>query len=165
MKSAVSAIAILILFSTHSFAEDLKRLSLDTAAGASPVVETDTEVKTEGAGSVKITTRWPATVFLGEVDGLDGENAGLVYKADVKTDLEGAAYLEMWAHVDGNRYFSKGLNDPVKGRSDWKTVATPFFLQKGQKPDKVTLNLVIEGAGTVWIDNIVLSKEPLQQSK
>jgi hypothetical protein len=36
------------------------------------------------------------------------------------------------------------------------------MLQKGQNPDKVTLNLIINGKGTVWIDNIVLSKEPLK---
>ena len=38
---------------------------------------------------------------------------------------------------------------------------TPFLLQPGQKPGKVTLNLVVNGKGTVWIDDVVLSKEPL----
>jgi hypothetical protein len=37
-----------------------------------------------------------------------------------------------------------------------------FRFQKGQRPDKVTLNLAINGKGTVWIDDIVLSKEPLK---
>ena len=36
------------------------------------------------------------------------------------------------------------------------------FVQKGQKPNKVTLNIVINGKGTVWIDDIVLSREPLE---
>jgi hypothetical protein len=36
------------------------------------------------------------------------------------------------------------------------------MLQKDQKPDKVTLNLIMNGKGTVWIDNIVLSKESLK---
>jgi hypothetical protein len=36
------------------------------------------------------------------------------------------------------------------------------MFQKGQKPDKVVLNLVINGTGTVWIDDIVLSKAPLK---
>jgi hypothetical protein len=30
------------------------------------------------------------------------------------------------------------------------------------RPDKITLNLVINGTGTVLIDDIVLSKEPLK---
>jgi hypothetical protein len=54
------------------------------------------------------------------------------------------------------------MNDPVKGKSDWKTIQTPFMFQKGQKPDKVTLNIVINGKGTVWVDDIVLSKEALK---
>jgi hypothetical protein len=54
------------------------------------------------------------------------------------------------------------MNDSVQGKSDWKTIRTPFLFQKGQKPDKVTLNIVINGIGTVWIDDIVLSKEPLK---
>ncbi len=33
---------------------------------------------------------------------------------------------------------------------------------KGERPDKVTLNVVINGKGTVWADDIVLSKEPLR---
>jgi hypothetical protein len=49
----------------------------------------------------------------------------------------------------------------VKGNSEWTSIQTPFLLQKGQAPDKVTLNLIVNGKGTVWIDNIVLSKEPL----
>lgn len=37
------------------------------------------------------------------------------------------------------------------------------MFQKGQDADKVTLNLLINGKGTAWIDDIVLSKEPLKQ--
>ena len=67
----------------------------------------------------------------------------------------------MWVSVDGGHYFSRGLDDQVQGKSDWKTVQTPFMFQKNQKPDKVTLNVVIKGIGTVWVDDIVISKEPL----
>jgi hypothetical protein len=119
-------------------------------------------VKAEGKGSIKITTQWPTTICLGEVTGPDIEGAKLVYKAKVKSDLEGTAYLEMWAHVGGGQYFSRGMNDVVKQKTDWKIIQTPFFFQKGQKPAKVTLNVVINGKGTVWIDDIGLSKEPLK---
>ena len=54
------------------------------------------------------------------------------------------------------------MNDVVQGKSDWKGIQTPFMFQKGQKPTKVTLNIVINGQGTVWVDDIVLSKEPLK---
>ena len=90
------------------------------------------------------------------------ENAKLLYNAKVKSDLDGSAYLELWAHVGGGQFFSKGMNDVVSQKTDWKIIQTPFLFQKGQRPDKVTLNLVINGKGTVWIDDIVLSKEPLK---
>ena len=88
--------------------------------------------------------------FLGEVSGVNIESAKLVYKAKVKSSLKGTAYLEMWAHVAGGQDFSRGMNDVVKNTSDWKSIQTPFLFQKGQKPDKVTLNIVINGAGSVW---------------
>jgi hypothetical protein len=39
---------------------------------------------------------------------------------------------------------------------------TPFFLKKGENPDNVKLNLVINGKGTAWIDDIRVLKGPLQ---
>ena len=162
MITRLVVVSMLALLTSLSHAQDLRRLSLDDASSASPKIETDATVKVEGRSALRITARWPTVVYLGEVAGLDVENAKLVYTARVKTELNGMAFLELWAHVAGGRYFSKGVNNPVKGTSDWKTIHTPFLFQQGQKPDKVTLNLVINGTGTVWVDDIVLSKEPLQ---
>jgi hypothetical protein len=143
-------------------AGDLKKLSLDDIATLGLTIQNDANVKVEGNGSIKISTLWPTTVCLGEATGLDIENAKLIYKADVKSQLEGTVLLEMWVHVGGGQYFSRGLNSTISGNSDWKSIQTPFMLQKDQKPDKVTLNLIMNGKGTVWIDNIVLSKESLK---
>jgi hypothetical protein len=149
----------LALVASSTGAEDVRRLNLDDASLIGTTIQTDTQVKVEGKGSVKITTRWPTTICLGEVTGLDVESATLIYKAKVKSALDGTAFLEMWAHVGGGQYFSRGMNDVLSQKTDWKTIQTPFVFQRGQKPDKVTLNLVINGKGTVWIDDIVLSKE------
>ncbi len=162
MKRLLAMLAALTLFCTSTYAEDVKRFSLDDASAIGTTIQTDPDMKIEGQASVKITTRYPTTVCLGEVDRLDLENTRLVYKAKVKSDLNGAAFLEMWAYVGKNRYFSKGMNDPVKGKSDWKSIQTPFIFQKGQNPETITLNLVINGQGTVWIDDVVLSKAPLK---
>lgn len=156
----VFALASLMLINP-AMAQELKKLGLDDAASIGLQIQNDASIKVEGKGSLKISTWWPTTVCLGEVSGLNIENAKLIYKAKVKTDLQGSAHLEMWVSVGGGHYFSKGLNDQVKDKSDWKTVQTPFIFQKGQKPDKVTLNVVINGIGTVWVDDIILSKEPL----
>jgi hypothetical protein len=153
---------VLLLIGGPALAQDLKRISLDDTSALGLQIQSDSAMKAEGKASIKISTKWPTTVCLAEVTGPDVQNAKLVYKAKVKSDLQGTAFLEMWAHVGGGQYFSRGMNDPVQGKSDWKTIQTPFFFQKGQKPTRVTLNIVINGIGTVWVDDIVLSKEPLK---
>lgn len=155
-------VTVWLLASSSVQAQELRKLSLDDVSTIGLRISSDSAVKTEGNGSVKIETVWPTTVCLGEVAGLDVEDAKLVFKAKVRSDLEGSAFLEMWVQVGDGQYFSKGMNDPVKAKSDWKSVQTPFMFQKGQRPEKVTLNLVINGKGTIWIDDIVLSKEPLK---
>jgi hypothetical protein len=55
------------------------------------------------------------------------------------------------------------MNDVVEARSEWKTIRTPFLFQKGQKPEKITLKLGVNGRGTVWIDDTVPSREPRPQ--
>jgi hypothetical protein len=160
-RMLVAAFASLLLIINPVTAQELKKLGLDDATLVGLQIQNDATIKVEGKSSLKISTLWPTSVCLGEVPGPDIENAKLVYKANVKTNLQGSAYLEMWVNVGGGHYFSKGLNDQMKDKSDWKTVQTPFIFQKGQKPDKVTLNVVINGIGTVWVDDVVLSKEPL----
>ena len=87
----------------------------------------------------------------------------LVYSAQLKSDLEnGRAYLEMWCVIPGKgEFFSRGLAQPITGLTNWTTLQTPFRLEAGQTPTNVKLNLVIEGVGTVWIDDIKLLSSPL----
>jgi len=162
MKRTFAIVMVLTMVTSLAIAADLKKMSLDDASIIGTTIQTDSKVKTEGIASVKITTQYPTTVCLGEVAGMNVENTKLIYKAKVKSELDGVAFLEMWAHLDGGQYFSKGINNPIKGKSDWKSIQTPFMLQKGQKPDKVILNIVINGKGTVWIDDVVLSTAPLE---
>lgn len=152
---------LLILMCGAVPAEELETISLDDAAVIGTTIRTDTEVKVEGQAAVRITTLHPTLVCLGEVAGPDIEGATLIFSARVKSALEGSAFLEMWAHLAGGQYFSRGMNSVVDGHADWAVIQTPFIFQKGQKPDKVTLNIVINGKGTVWVDDIVLAKEPL----
>ncbi len=151
-------ICLFMLAYTPSFAADLIKLNLDDVSSLGLTIESDSQIKVEGKGSIKITTRHPTTVCLGEVTGLDLENSTLNYSARVKSQLNGSALLEMWVQVGGGRYFSRGLNATIKGNSDWQLIQTPFIFQKGQNPDRITLNLIINGTGTVWVDDVVLSK-------
>jgi hypothetical protein len=161
MKLILTIGIILALSVNPAIGEDLTKLNLDNASGLGTTIQSDSHVKTEGRASIRITTLHPTTICLGEVTDLNIENAKLIFRASVKSDIDGVAFLEMWAHVGGGSYFSRGMNDPVEGKTDWKPIRTPFIFQKGQSPEKVTLNLVINGKGTVWIDDVVLSKAPL----
>lgn len=146
--------------------EELKRFPIDNLEGiiTTSGVEFDKEVSSDGNGSLKITATRPTVVKLYEVRGLDIENAKLIYQAKVRTqDVQGKAYLEMRIHFPRRgEFFSRGLQRPVTGTSDWRTIETPFSLKEGQNPDYVKLNLSITGKGTAWVDDIRLLKRPLK---
>lgn len=145
---------------------EIKRYPLDSADGVitQSGVMFDKENSSDGRGSLKITAQEPTVVRIFETGDIDIENARLTYQARVRTEgVEGQAYLEMWCSFSGKgEFFSRGLQSPLSGTTNWSTQETPFFLQKGENPDNVKLNLVINGKGTVWIDDIRLLKGPLK---
>ncbi len=122
------------------------------------VVELDPRGSSDGKGSFKISANQAGTMPLFETGDLDLENARLIYQAKLRSEkLEGNAYLEMWCHFPGKgEFFARGLPDQIRGDTGWVSAETTFFLKAGENPDNVKLNLVIEGKGTVWIDQIKL---------
>ena len=145
---------------------ELKTYPINGMAGilTSDGVTLDTHVTSDGHGSLQIKADKPRTVRLYETGDIDIENARLLYRARIRTQgVEGQAYLEMWCHFPGRgEYFSRALQSPLSGTTDWTTQETPFFLKAGENPDNVKLNLVIAGKGTAWIDDIHLVRGPLQ---
>ena len=145
---------------------ELKRFPIDSMEGiiTRSGVGIDKDISSDGNGSLRITSTKPTVVRLFEVGDIDIENARLIYQARVRTEnVEGEVYLEMWCHFPGKgEFFSRGLQTPLTGTTEWTTEETPFFLKKGQNPDNVKLNLVINGKGTAWIDDIRLLKAPLR---
>jgi len=145
---------------------ELKKFPIDSLEGVitQSGVQFDKEISSDGNGSLKIIATEPTVVRLYELGGIDVENARLIYQAKVRTEgVEGQVYLEMWCHFPGKgEYFSRGLQTPLTGTTNWTTEETPFFLKKGENPDNVKLNLVINGKGTAWIDDIRVLKGPLK---
>jgi hypothetical protein len=145
---------------------ELKRFPIDSLEGimTQSGVQFDKEVSSDGNGSLKIIATEPTVVRLFELGDIDIENARLIYQAKVRTEgVEGQVFLEMWCHFPGKgEFFSRGLQTPLTGTTNWTTEETPFFLKKGEIPDNVKLNLVINGKGTAWIDDIRVLKGPLQ---
>jgi len=163
----VAAVMLLAfpLFATAQEVE-LKHYPLDTMEGviSQSDVSVDKAAAPDGRGALKIVTDKPVVVRLFETGNLDLENARLIYRARLRTeDLKGQAFLEMWCHFPGKgEFFSKGLQNPLSGTTAWATEEIPFFLKKGERPDNVKLNLVVNGKGAVWIQDVRLLKAPLQ---
>jgi hypothetical protein len=149
----------------HHGVTELKNFPLNSLEGilTGSGVELDSSVSYDGEGSLKITAGEPMVVRLFETGTIDVQNARLLYQAKVRTqDVEGQVYLEMWCQFPGRgEFFSRSIDTPLTGTVDWASLETPFFLQKGDTPDNVRLNIVVNGTGTVWIDDIRLIKGPL----
>ena len=145
---------------------ELKKLPVDSMEGiiTQSGVEIDKAVSSDGKGSLKITATGPTVVRLFDTGDIDVENARLIYQAKVRTEgIDGKVYLEMWCNFPGKgESFSRGLQTPLTGTTNWTSEETPFFLKKAENPDNIRLNIVIDGKGTAWIDDIRLLKGPLQ---
>ena len=154
-----------LVFSAMARGDNLTAYPLDSldSIRTQEGVVFDQDVSSDGKGSLRIDSNGTRAIELFRTGDIDVENTRLVYQAKLKTKgLDGRAYLEMWCvFEEKGRYFSRGLNAPVSGDVDWVGREILFVLQKGQNPVDVELNLVVEGKGTIWIDDIRLLALPL----
>jgi hypothetical protein len=117
-------------------------------------------------GIVEVTAGQQGGVFpLVSVTAPDLGRAGYVVSGQVRySDVVGAAYLELWSvFADGSRYFSRTLATDgamalLTGSSDWRPFEIPFSLQGGEPPNRLEINVVLPGAGTVGIGTLRLSR-------
>jgi len=123
-------------------------------------IQFDKNISSDGKGSIRIDTAGPIAVLLYLIDDIRVDDTQIIYEANVKSEgLNGQAYLEMWCvFKDKGEYFSRGFDSVISGTSDWKTIRTVFNLKKGEMPDQIKLNVIVNGVGTIWIDDIHLSK-------
>ncbi len=116
----------------------------------------------DGNGALLFEAQLPKTVELFELkpEPTVREKTILVYQAKMKSSgLKGTAYLEMWCDFGSKgEYVARGQNDVVGGDSDWKTVQTHYTIPQGKVLGRVKLNLVINGQGNVWLDDLRLLK-------
>ena len=109
-----------------------------------------------------VDTHGPWVIRLFEIADPDAEGCLLTYRANLKSEaLDGRAFLEMWCRFHGKgEFFSKGLNQPLRGTTEWASYEIAFRLKKGQRPELIKLNLAVEGSGKVWIKDVELLKTP-----
>lgn len=85
-----------------------------------------------------------------------------VVRGRVKYDnVAGTAYVEMLSRIDGEEYFSRTLSEfgsleNISGSSDWRDIELPFYSEPGKLPDRLTINIVLPGQGTVALAGLQL---------
>jgi tRNA A-37 threonylcarbamoyl transferase component Bud32/signal peptidase I len=106
-------------------------------------------------------------VRLYEVANPNVEDCTILYRAKLMTkDLRGRTFLEMWCRFPSlGEAFSRGLDQTISGSNDWVSCQIPFFLKKGERPDLIRLNVVIEGEGEVYAKDIELVAVTLNDPK
>lgn len=74
------------------------------------------------------------------------------------------AFLEMWSHFPGGgQFFTRTLANAgpmakIEGTSDWRDVSLPFVSKPGLLPNKLVVNVVIPGEGTIWLTPLTLTE-------
>jgi len=161
-------LVLLFLFVSCSFqnkSTELKHLPVDDLSGiiTQSGIQLDKTISSDGKGSISVETSKPGAIQLYNINDIRIEDAHVVYKAKIKSEnLSGQAYLEMWCvFKDQGEFFSRGFDSVISGTTDWKTIRTVFFLKKNEMPDQIRLNVVVNGVGKVWIDDIHLLKSEL----
>jgi hypothetical protein len=77
-------------------------------------------------------------------------------------DVAAQGYLEMWSYfADGGQFFSRTLASDgpmaaLSGSSDWRDLELPFFLQGKTGPERIEVNVVLPGAGSVDVGPLEL---------
>jgi hypothetical protein len=139
---------------------ELRRLPIDTLSAVltKSNVQFDPNVSSDGNGSLRITVDKPMVIRLYEMGHMDVEDTELIYRASLRTeDVEGRVYLEMWCHFPGRgASYSRAVQTALSGTSPWTVQETSFDLDKGVRPENVRLNVVVDGSGTAWVDDIRL---------
>ena len=124
--------------------------------------EIDYQVTSDGNGSLRIDADRRALVDLYNVWG-EEKDLGLqqiVYKAKLKTrDASGEVYLVMQAGFSGAPEGSMpvvGKTQSITGTTDWTPMEIKAGNPIGSKLLESTLQVHIDGPGTVWIDDVAL---------
>lgn len=130
----------------------------------------DKNVTSDGKGSLYVEAQSPISLELFTVDGSGLDHTRAAYKAKIKTEgltaaegSKGIAYLEMRVlYPGGKELISRGPRIPPTGTTGWVPAEAVLYADKGIKPEKVALRLVVDGKGKVWIDDVMLITQPLR---
>ncbi len=124
----------------------------------------DTQDPAEGTGSLKIAAAQPVTLPLFEIK-LPGDGAKftLQYKMKVK-DFSGDAYGTMEVnYASGGKQSLNNYQSALGATSVWQQRELIYTVQRGQKVSSIVFSVILNGSGTVWVDDVHLIRAPLPE--
>ena len=169
MVRPVTPLYALALLAALSFAEtvELKQFPTDSLDQVSPRtgVKLDRAATVDSNGSIAIRAKKPQTYQILDAGDIDIEEATLVFRAKMKTlRVSGSVFLEVVCVIPGlGRMSLQGLQYSLSGTNHWIDVEVRYPLRKGENPDSVKLNLVFDGDGKAWVDDVRLYREDLPE--
>lgn len=124
----------------------------------------DREESADGGGSLRAESERSRTVRLYEVRNPRGlEGRLIILTAQLKSvGIHGRAFPELWIHAAGrNEVQARNPAGVISKTQNWKSVRIEYRCEQGERPDLLRVNLVIDGFGRAWIDDIRITSEPL----
>lgn len=120
----------------------------------------------DAGGSLRIESAQSAIVTVAEVNGIKSTSGGRILcngKLKCK-DTPNGAYLAIYVETtDGSLLVSKQPAQMVGGTQDWQSSRTSVDLRPGTQVARVWVNALVQGPGTLWVDDILVSHEPNPQ--
>jgi hypothetical protein len=141
--------------------QSLGDFSCNDISQVKTLVSTDKSITADGNGSIKVEAALNAMVTVADQKNLSVPKDNTLW-CTIKVKCAGVkqrAYLELWCEVaEGRRAFSKGLDQPLQGDSDWREIRLPMMVNGDFTVSRALVNVVIEGPGTVWVDQVTFEK-------
>lgn len=169
LKLSSVLVGILILGSVISIADE-KIIEFPITGVESIEPSGSAQMDTADENALLITTEGETKVELFDIDGSGLGDKKLTYSARMRSEdltatdeTKGIAYLELTVlFPDGEELVVRGPRVPISGTTEWKSADTVLYVDKGGDPQSVNLDLVVDGAGKVWVQDVRLSTRPLR---
>lgn len=115
-------------------------------------------------GAFVLEAKEKTTVPLFELTDPGVDQCLLTYRAKAKAeDFNGKAFLELQLKLPKMpEHSAQSIDDAVSGSTDWKSMEAPVYLYSGQKPEKLKLNVVMDGQGTIRMKDVEVLSAPVE---
>jgi len=168
-KISLAIIGILILGSVISIADE--EIIEFPITGVQDIVSSGSaQIDPESEDALLVNSQAKTEVKLFDIDGSGLGDKKLTYSARMRTqdltateDTRGIAYLQMTVlFPDGEELVARGPRVPLSGTTDWRSADTVLYVDNGGDPQSINLDLIVDGAGKVWVQDVKLSNRPLR---